>query len=113
MHLKSNKFQTPGRYATRADFFEVLEKDVGCLYLLAFLLTANHVDAERCFGAAVDDAFEESAVVKDWTRSWIKRCLIKNAIGIVSPEFARESENRDLWFGEKIAGPEGAINAVT
>jgi hypothetical protein len=113
MHIQKNKLQTPGRYATRADFFEVLEKDMACLYLLAFLLTANHIDAERCFGAGVEEAFEKTAVLKDWTRTWIKRSLIKNAIGIVSPEADRQSERRDLWFGEKKAGPEGVINAVT
>ena len=113
MHIQKNKTQTPGHYATRADFFEVLEKDMGRLYLLGFLLTANHVDAERCFGRAIEDAFEETAVLKDWTRSWIKRSLIKYAIRIVSPESARRTENRDLWFGEKKASPEGVINAVT
>jgi len=113
MYIQKSKLQTPGRHATRDDFFEVLEKEMGRLYLLAFLLTGNHVDAERCFGAAIGDALEERAVLKDWARVWIKRSLIKNAIGIASPEFARQSENRDLWFGKKIAGPEGAINAVT
>jgi len=42
-------------YAKRADVCEVLERDMNCLYLLAFLLTANHKEAEQCFVATVDD----------------------------------------------------------
>ena len=73
-------------YATRADFSVVSENDFEPLYRLAFLLTANHEDAERCFAAAIEDVFENSAVLKDRTRSWIKRSLIKNAIRIVFSE---------------------------
>lgn len=32
-------------YATHADFCKVFERDMKPLYLLAFLLTANHQDA--------------------------------------------------------------------
>jgi DNA-directed RNA polymerase specialized sigma24 family protein len=113
MRIKKDQSQTPGRYATRADFYEVVKKHMGSLYLLAFLLTANHVDAERCVGAAIEDTLDKNYVLKDWTRSWTKRSLIKNAIRIVSPESATQSENRDLWFDQKEPGPQGVINPVT
>jgi len=35
-------------YANRADFCEVFEKEMKPLYLLAFLLTADHKQAELC-----------------------------------------------------------------
>ena len=97
-------------YATRADFAEVFENDFEPLYRLAFLLTANHVDAERCFAAAIEDVFEKSVVLKDWARSWIKRSLIKNAIRIVFPESPMH-EDRNLWSETPDSDPE--VSALT
>jgi hypothetical protein len=36
-------------YATRANFCKILVRDTKPLYLLAFILTANHEAAEHCF----------------------------------------------------------------
>jgi hypothetical protein len=44
-------------YAKRADFCEIFEKDMKRLYLLAFLLTADHKQAEHCFASTVEEAF--------------------------------------------------------
>jgi DNA-directed RNA polymerase specialized sigma24 family protein len=84
-------------YAKRADFCEVFERDMKPLYLLAFLLTANHKEAEQCFVSTVEEAFKETVVFKDWARSWVKRCLIKSVIRIVSPMSTRGGEKRDFW----------------
>ena len=54
------------------------------LYLLAFLLTANHKQAERCFASTLEEAFKEQAVFKEWARSWVKHGLIENAIEILT-----------------------------
>jgi len=92
---------------------EVFEKGMQPLYLLAFLLTANHREAEQCFVSTLDDAFKEQAVFKGWVRSWVKRCLIKNAIQIVSPASAR-SAKWDLWdLGQQETQRYDAIDAVT
>jgi hypothetical protein len=101
-------------YATPADFCKVLESDMKSLYLLAFLLTANHKHAEQCFMSTVDAAFKEQAVFKQWARSWGKRSLIKNAIQIVSPASGRSTGKRDLWSVEphEMAGND-EIDAVT
>ena len=72
-------------YANRADFCEVFEKEMKPLYLLAFLLTANHQQAEECFASTVEEALKEQTVFKEWARSWVKRTLIEKAIEIVSP----------------------------
>src|ERR1039458_10270635 len=84
-------------YAASADFCQVFENNTSQLYLLAFLLTANHTDAERCFVATIDAAFKEHTVFKGWARSWVKRTLIKNAIQIASPLSRRGTGKRDLW----------------
>jgi DNA-directed RNA polymerase specialized sigma24 family protein len=84
-------------YANRADFCEVFEKEMDALYLLAFLLTANHKQAEQCFASTVEEALKEQAVFKQWARSWVKRTLIEKAIEIVSPVLDRSGKQRDLW----------------
>jgi len=102
-------------YAKRADVCEVLERDMNCLYLLAFLLTANHKEAEQCFVATVDEALNERTVFKEWARTWVKRCLIKNAVRIVSPTTrARSGEIRNLWSTARDVMPgECKIDSVT
>lgn len=102
-------------YAKRADVCEVLERDMKSLYLLAFLLTANHKDAQQCFLSTVEEASTEKAVFKEWARPWVKRCLIKNAIRIVSPAApARSSEIRNSWNTAQNAKPgDSEIDAVT
>jgi DNA-directed RNA polymerase specialized sigma24 family protein len=101
-------------YAKRADFCELFEREIKPLYLLAFLLTANHQDAEKCFAAAVDEALEEQAVFKEWAESWVRRSLIRNAVGIVSPASTRSGRNRDLWNrGQEEAPGDNEIDAVT
>jgi DNA-directed RNA polymerase specialized sigma24 family protein len=82
--------------ANRPDFCEVLEQELKPLYLLAFLLTANHKAAEQCFDATVEQALNEPADFKDRVRSYIKRSLIRNAIVMLSPPSAPD-EKRDLW----------------
>ena len=86
-----------GDYAKHADFCDVFENDMKPLYLLAFLLTANHKQSEQCFGSTVEEAFKEHAVFKEWARSWVKRRLIENAIEIVSPASARNGQKLDVW----------------
>jgi len=98
-----NNFRTD--YATSTDFCKAFESDMKSLYLLAFLLTANHNDAEQCFVATVDAAFEEQAVFTQWARSWVRRSLVTNAIQIVSPKSGRGTGKRDLWNVERSAMP--------
>lgn len=101
-------------YATRADFCEVLERELNSLYLLAFLLTANHKAAEQCFTTTVQEALEEHSVFKDWALSWVKRSIIKNAIGIVSAASGRCTEKRELWtLGISERNGDNEINVVT
>ena len=43
------------QYATSEDFRQLFTEDSRGLYLLSFLLTANHEMAERCFVASLDE----------------------------------------------------------
>jgi DNA-directed RNA polymerase specialized sigma24 family protein len=83
-------------YANRDDFCRVLEKEMERFYRLAFLLTADHQKAEKCFTATIDEAFQQKAVFKEWAQSWVKGRLIRNAIQIMSPGSTRSAKT-DLW----------------
>jgi hypothetical protein len=101
-------------YANCADFCDVFEKEMKPLYLLAFLLTANHQQAEECFASTVEEALKEQAVFKQWAGSWVKRTLIEKAIEIVSPVLDRPEERRDLWSAGHSETPgQEQIDAVT
>lgn len=100
-------------FASHRDFCEVLEIDTKHLYLLAFLLTANHRQAQECFLSTVEMAFKEQSVFKEWVRSWVKRNLITNAIRIASPISSR-TQSRDVWnAGQPTTTVAEAIDAVT
>jgi hypothetical protein len=73
------------RYATCADFCDSLIHDLRPLYLLAFLLTGSHSEAEQCLIASVGDAISADCVFKGREYSWSKRCLIIDAIRRVFP----------------------------
>jgi hypothetical protein len=100
-------------YAKHADFCDVFKNDTKPLYLLAFLLTANHKESERCFISTVEEVFKEQAVFKEWARSWVRRRLIKDAIEIVSPVSARNGQRRDLWSTEQPERRGYEIDTVT
>ena len=101
-------------YANHTDFCDLFRADTKRLYLLAFLLTANHAESEQCFVSTVEQAFKEQAVFKEWVRSWVKRLLIENAIEIVSPASARNGQKRDLWgAGQHETQKECEIDTVT
>jgi hypothetical protein len=67
------------------DFCRIFAEDMTSLYLLSFLLTANHEQAERCFIAGIEDCIGESRVFKDCARSWARRTIVLNAIRLIAP----------------------------
>src|SRR6266849_8174294 len=88
-------------YATCSDFCEVFRRNTTQLYLLAFLLTANHQEAQECFVGAMAKAFAERNVFKGWEESWSKRCLIEHAIGAIILQPGRRETRRDVWFQDE------------
>jgi hypothetical protein len=78
---------TGGRsdYATSEDFRKLFAEDVMSLYLLSFLLTANHEDAERCFVSGLADCVDGNSVFKAWANAWAREMIVRNATGIVTP----------------------------
>ena len=98
--FRSNKPKTVNfraDYAATVDFCDIFINDTKHLYLLAFLLTANHQESEQCFVSTVEEAFKGQAVFKEWVRSWLRRTLIENAIEIVLPASARNGREQEFW----------------
>jgi len=76
---------------TAEEFCKLFTEDVTGLYLLAFVLTANHEKAEQCFVAGLADCMNGKPVFKQWARSWAKRTIVHNAIHIMAPRPNRDS----------------------
>jgi DNA-directed RNA polymerase specialized sigma24 family protein len=83
--------------ATPQDFCSGLVRNVDSLYLLAFLLTANHQVAEQCFAATAEERFEHLTVFKEWVEPWLKRSLVKNAIRRILPEADHGADHWEPW----------------
>ena len=77
--------QVVSPYATRADFCRVFEKNTNSLFLLCFLLTADHDAAEKCFVSGLEDSAKGSPVFAAWAESWARRTIIDNAVRMIRP----------------------------
>jgi DNA-directed RNA polymerase specialized sigma24 family protein len=86
----------PTPYATNADFCQVFNEEVCSLYQLAFLLTANHETAEKCFVLGLEDSLDGNPVFKEWARSWARRTIIQNAIRVINPHPTESNGNLDF-----------------
>jgi DNA-directed RNA polymerase specialized sigma24 family protein len=79
------KKRTVSTYATHVDFCRVFKSDMNRLYLLSYLLTADHSKAEQCFVSGLRESHRSNPVFKEWAQSWARRMVIANAIRIVHP----------------------------
>ena len=72
-------------YANSDDFRRIFVENMNSLYLLAFLLTADHGSAEQCFVSGLDDAVVGNPVFKEWASSWARRAIIQKAVRLINP----------------------------
>lgn len=77
--------QEPTPCATRSEFCRIFEKDMNRLYLLSFLLTADHSLAEESFIRGLEDSAKSYRVFREWAQSWARRTTIQNAIRLTRP----------------------------
>jgi hypothetical protein len=75
-------------YAISEDFYRLFKEDVEGLYLLSYMLTADHEKAERCFVGGLEDSVNGNPVYKQWARSWARRQIIQRAIRTIAPDLA-------------------------
>lgn len=69
---------------TRTSYASVIE-EMRSLYLLSFLLTANHDKAEECLVSAIEECAEGIGVFIDWAPLWRRRAVLKRAIQLIMP----------------------------
>ena len=93
---KARNAEFDSQYATPADYCRIFQEEMHPLYLLSFLLTANHARAEQCYVEGIENAAKGSQVFKEWARSWSKRTVIQTAIRLVFSASV-QSEVRDAW----------------
>lgn len=89
----------PTPYASSADFQQIFDEDMKSLYLLAFLVTADHEKAEQCFVSGLDDVVEGNPVFMQWARSWARRAIIQNAVRVFNPRPIEGSGHSNSAFG--------------
>ena len=73
------------RYANVTDFFATFNEEMHSLYLLAFLLTADHDKAEQCLVSAMGECVDGIGAFMDWARSSTRRAVVKCAIQMIMP----------------------------
>ena len=106
--------QVGNDYATEIHFCRIFLEDMQSLYLLAFLLTANHEHAKQSLLAGMEDALNERRVFTEWARSWSRRIVIKNAIRLTAAPSAQSHEQPDRWAEAGDESPAcTTISAVT
>jgi DNA-directed RNA polymerase specialized sigma24 family protein len=78
--MKTSQKHQPTPYATHTDLCRVFEEEMNSLYLLSFLLTADHKRAKQCFVSGLENATEGPPVFREWANSWARRTIIQSAI---------------------------------
>lgn len=99
----------PIRYASRADYCRIFQEEMHSLYLLSFMLTANHAKAERCYVDSIEHVIRGNPVLNEWARSWCKRSVVKSAIRLVFSDHVHY-DVRDAWPEPSVSS---AIENVT
>jgi hypothetical protein len=69
---------------TGTSYASVIE-EMQSMYLLSFLLTADHDKAEECLVSTIGEGPEGIGVFMDWTRLWARRAVIEQAIDLIVP----------------------------
>jgi hypothetical protein len=96
------------RSATVTDLFAMFNEEMHSLYLLAFLLTADHDKAEQCLVCAMAECEEWIGVFTDWTHSWSRLAVLKRAIKMVMP--VPEHADKVSIISLKASATSGADN---
>jgi hypothetical protein len=77
--------ETAKPYPTVTDFLRTFNEEMRSLYLLSFLLTADHDKAEQCLVSAMGECMEGAGVSMDWALSWTRAAVLKHAIQMIKP----------------------------
>jgi hypothetical protein len=98
-------------YATRSDFCRIYLEQVNSLYLLSLLLTADPQKAEKCFVLGFDDSIGNNSVFKERANLWARRCIILEAIRLLSPRPSDENESNEARLSQLIGEVPAEVRA--
>jgi hypothetical protein len=98
-YLEEHRIPTRGqnKNATAEDFRKLFTEDSNGLYLLSFLLTANHEKAEQCLVDGLDDCVDGNAVFEEWAGSWARRAIVRNAIRMIAPHDGQAKPTKNAF----------------
>ena len=82
-NLSSSAEDYGNRFATEEDFCFIFRGEMKALYLLAWLITADPANAEKCLVSGLDDCLQAANVLTGHAHSWARRMIAKNAIRIL------------------------------
>jgi hypothetical protein len=82
-------------YATSEDDRRTCAEERSRLYLLSFLLTADHAKAKQCFVSGLDLSAEDTPACREWADSWARQIIVNNALRLIAPhpDAGREDVN--------------------
>jgi hypothetical protein len=72
-------------YRTVADFLRAFNEEMHSLYLLSFLLTADHDKAEQCLISAMGECVDGIGFLMDQACPWARAAVLKQAIQMIKP----------------------------
>jgi len=72
-------------YPTVTDFLRSFDEEMHSLYLLSFLLTADHDKAEQCLVSAIGECAEGIGVSMEGACSWTRAAVLNHAIQMMKP----------------------------
>jgi hypothetical protein len=97
-----NEPATP--YPAMTDFFRTFGEEASSLYLLSFLLTADHDKAQQCLISAVGECVDGIGVFMDWGRSRTRIAIARCAIQMIMP-VPGHADRMTVINLERPAGP--------
>jgi hypothetical protein len=95
-------------YPTVADFLRTFNEEMHSLYLLSFLLTADHDKAERCLVSAMGECMEGMGCFMGGAHSWTRAAVIRDAIQMIKP--APEHTDYVSFMSLKISATQAENN---
>jgi hypothetical protein len=98
--------ETDTPYPAMTDFFRTFRKEVSSLYLLSFLLTADHDKAQQCLISAVEESVDGIGVFMDWQRSWTRTAIVKCAVQMIMPVPGHEDRMTVINLERSAAPPD-------
>jgi hypothetical protein len=72
-------------YVTVSDLLRTFNEEMHSLYLLSFLLTADHDKADKCLVSAMGECVEGNGELMGWPLSWTRGAVLRHAIQMIKP----------------------------